>query len=360
MKGGLAMGKNATIVEIARECNVSIATVSRVLHGSSAVTPATRAKVEAAIERQGYTPNALARSLVSNQSMTLGVIVPDISNPYFSVLFTQIEQAAISVGYNVFLCNTFYFSSSYQTMAPLKKEEEYFKIMLQRQVDGVLIIGGQIDLVNISPDYLKALDNLSKRIPVVVLGRVIDGLNCIFIEHETGSGVITAINYLASLGHRRIAFVGGEPGVFITETRLSAYRNAMAALDLPTEDTLISLSDYYAKDGYQAAQALIRRDRDFTAVLAVNDSVALGAMRAMRDEGLTVPDDVSLISCDQFYHANYFIPRLTSIDQHTEVLGRLIIQALLGAIKGVSEPALIKCTPELILRESCCPPAKGR
>lgn len=352
------MTKNATIVEIAKECNVSIATVSRVFHGSRAVAPATREKVEAAIKRHGYTPNALARSLVSNQTMTLGVIVPDITNPYFSALFTQIEHAAINAGYTVFLCNTFYISSSYQAMPPLKTEKEYFDIMLQRQVDGVLIIGGQMDLVNVSADYLQALDNLSRRIPVVVLGRAIEGLNCVFIEHETGSGVITAVNYLASLGHRRIAFVGGEPDVVITETRLSAYRNALNALDLPRDEALVSLSDYYAKDGYQAAQALLDRT-DFTAALAINDSVAVGFIRALKDRGLHVPEDVSLISCDQFYHADYMVPRLTSIAQHTEMLGRLIIQALLSAIKGVSEPAMVKCMPELILRESCCPPLSG-
>lgn len=353
------MAKNATIVEIARECNVSIATVSRVFHGSGTVAPATRERVAAAIKRYGYTPNALARSLVSNQTMTLGVIVPDITNPYFSALFTQIEQAAISAGYTVFLCNTFYVSSSYQTAPPLKSEKEYFDIMLQRQVDGVLIIGGQMDLVNISPDYLEALSHLSKRIPVVVLGRAVEGVDCVFIEHEKGSGVITAVNYLASLGHRRIAFVGGEPGVVITETRLNAYRRALDAMGLPVEEDLVALSDYYAKDGYQATQALCRRT-DFTAALAVNDSVAMGFVRAMKDQGRCVPEDVSVISCDQFYHADYTLPRLTSIDQHTEVLGRLMIQALLGAIKGVSEPAVIKCMPELILRESCCPPPHGQ
>ncbi|MDR3050686.1 MAG: LacI family transcriptional regulator [Oscillospiraceae bacterium] len=354
------MGKSVTIREIAEECHVSIATVSRVFNDSGTVSAATRQRVEEAIARRGYTPNALARSLISDQTMTLGVIAPDIANPYFSALFTLIEQAAIQAGYFLVLCNTFYISSSYQQGQRMARtEEEYFEMMLRRKVDGVLVIGGQIDVVEMSQSYRAALTNLARRMPVVVIGRPIPDVPCVFIEKESGGGVITAVNYLASLGHRRIAFAGGEPGITITATRLGAYRDALAALRLPCDEELVCLSDYYAKDGYQAGQVLLARGVDFTAALAINDSVALGLMRALKDHGLSVPQDVSIISCDQFYNSEYLIPRLTGIDQHNELLGKLVIQALLGAVHGTSEPALIKCMPELVVRESCQPPRQA-
>ena len=348
------MHKRATIKEIAEECNVSIATVSRVFNGSSAVAPRTRELVEEAIKRSGYTPNALARSLVNNRTMTLGVVVPDISNPYFAALFTQVEHAALQAGYTVILLNTFYVSSTYGQLPPLP-ETAYFDMLLRRKVDGALILGGQMDLVKPSADYVDALRRLCHGMPVVALGKEIPDVDAVFIDAENEGGIISAVQYLASLGHRKIAFVGGEPGVTITERRLEAYRSTLSALQLPADERLIATSDYYAKDGYLAAQRLLAGDCPFTAALAINDSVALGLIRALADQKLSVPQDISVISCEQLLNADYAVPRLTSIDQHSDWLGKLLIQALLSAINGVGEPAVIRGRPELIIRESCAP-----
>ncbi len=349
------MEKPVTIVQIARESGVSIATVSRVLNGAAPVSEATRNKVEAVIQKHAYTPNSFARGLINRQSMTLGIIMPDISNPYFAGMFQEMEKAAFEAGYSVILCNTAFRSEEAQTMT--RRETDCFQMMLDKRVDGVLIAGGQADLAKVTPKYKTALQRLCAQIPTVVLGGTIPEVDCLFIQRERGQGVFSAVNYLASLGHRRIAFVGGEKDVEITEARLSAYIDALNALKLPYCPELIALSDYYAPDGYAAAQALLSKGADFTALLAMNDHVAMGAYRALADKGLSIPKDVSVISCDQFFTADYFIPRLTSIDQHNERFGRFTVNALLGVMGGVKESVLVTHRPELVVRESCAPPA---
>lgn len=346
------MKKNVTITQIARECGISIATVSRVLNGSESVAPETRQRVESVIQKYNFSPNAFARSLISRQSMTLGVITPDITNPYFSAMFTEIERSAISAGYSVILCNTC-FSSDSHGGSQQQNEESYFQMMIDKKVDGVLVIGGQIDLMQVCDGYRNALQHLGSSVPVVVIGRPLDDIDCLFIERETGSGVITAVNYLASLGHKHIAFAGGEEGVVITKTRVKAYQSTLTVLGLPHTEDLISLTDYYAPDGYQAAARLLDRKTHFTAMIAINDSVAVGAIRALADRGISVPQDIAMISCDQFPSADYLVPRLTSIDQHNEMFGSMVIQTLLCAVKGAGEPAKLTFTPELVIRESC-------
>ena len=214
--------------------------------------------------------------------------------------------------------------------------------------------------MEVSEAYRSALQHLSAAVPVVVLGSRIPGVECLFIQRETGRGVFSAVSYLASLGHRRIAFVGGEDGVGITEARLNAYMDALHALGLPRERALVALSNYYTPDGYKAMNDLLKSGAPFTALLAMNDNIALGAFRALADAGLRVPQDVSVISCDQFYSAEYLVPRLTSVDQHNEQFGRFIINALLGAMRGVQENVVLTFTPELVIRESCAPAPASR
>ena len=272
------MKSTITITQIAQESGVSVATVSRFLNGKVPVSADKKARIEAVVRKYDFTPNALARGLISKRTMTLGVILPA---------------------------------------------------------------------------YKEALNRLSASLPVVAAGREISGAGCIFIDSENGSGVTTAYNYLSSLGHKDIAFVGGQPGVTITETRLEAYKKAAAASGREVREDLISLSDYYLPDGYQAAEALISRNAPFTAVITMNDNVALGAIRAFADHGLSVPRDVALISCDRFYFADYTIPRLTSIHHHSRRWGQMVVRTLIQAVQGSTENARITFPPELIIGESC-------
>ncbi len=329
-----------TIKQIAQESGVSIATVSRVLNGTAPVAESTRARVQAVMARHNYTPNALARGLAGHRTMTLGVILPDIANPYFASMFREMETAARSAAGPVELAH---------------RELAAFQTMLDKAVDGVIVAGGQADLMDVGRNYRHALSRLAAAVPTVVIGDPIPGAKCLFIHRERGLGVLAAVNYLVSLGHRRIAFVGGEEGVGITEARLAAYADALSALSLPYDRALVAPSDYYAPDGYEAVHWLLGRGNPFTALLAMNDSVALGAYRALADAGLAVPGDVSVISCDQFFDAGFFVPRLTSIDQHNSRFGRFVINSLLAVMGGSQACKPLGYRPELVVRESCAP-----
>lgn len=349
------MDKNITIVQIAEESGVSIATVSRVLNGTVPVSPKTRAQVEAVIEKYHYTPNPLAQGLIRHQTKTLAMIVPDITNPYFSALFREIEQIAQHSHYSVILCNTSFTASSFHS-GKREQESTYFQMLLDKKVDGVILAGGQIDLCEISEAYKDALYRLASSIPVVAIGPEIPKIPCRFVPREQAGDLAIPIRYLASLGHKRIGFTGGEDGVAVTELRLQVYQDTLRTLGLDTDEALIATSDFYIEDGYLAAKKLLQLKNRPTALLAMNDHVALGALRAIADAGLTVPGDVSLISCDQFYDGDFFIPRLTTLNRHDRGLGRYAIELLLSLVQNTLPPDAPGLFPELVLRESCGAP----
>ena len=161
------------------------------------------------------------------------------------------------------------------------------------------------------------------------------------------------VRHLAALGNRRIGFIGGQEGVRQTSERLNAYREAMESLELEVIPELIALSDYYTGDGYSAMQKILDGGEKPQAVIAINDRVALGAIRAMNDRGLRVPEDMAIVSCDKFYDSDYYVPRLTTLDQQNDYLGRLSIMLLLGAIAGEGENIDVKHIPQLVINESC-------
>lgn len=347
------MRKSITITEIAKESGVSISTVSRVLNGNVPVAPDKKERVEATIRKYNYSPNALARSLVSKQSMTIGIILPDISNPYFASFFCEIERAAHEAGYSLLLCNTLYHTDGLPNL-----EESYIQMMIDKHVDGLIIAGGQQDLVDPSPAYLETLKRAASILPLIMIGEKIPDVPCLFLDRENTNGIHDAVKYLASLGHQRIAFLGGGDNVKITRKRVSSYKSALSSLGLPMDDSLVVMTEYYIKDGYHAANLLLEREIPFTAALAINDNVALGAVRAFHDKGLRIPDDISLISCERFPNSEFYSPRITAIDKHNDSFGKVVIQKLLNVIQEQAENDMVDITPKLILRESCAPPAK--
>ncbi|TCL55270.1 LacI family transcriptional regulator [Kineothrix alysoides] len=348
------MDKNITIIQIAEESGVSIATVSRVLNNTVPVSAKTKERVQKVIDKYHYTPNPLAQGLILKQTKTLGVIVPDITNPYFSTLFSEIEWAAHQSGYSVILCNTAFSAVSFAS-GERRKEETYFQMILDKKVDGVIIAGGQIDLCEIGDSYIEALKRLASTVPAVVIGRKLPDIPCTFVNKENDSGIVTAIRYLASLGHKRIGFVGGEREVYITESRLDAYHRTLLELKLEDAPEFVATSDYYMADGYHAALQILDCGTPVTALLAMNDNVSLGALRAISDRLLSVPGDISLVSCDRFYDGEYLTPRLTSLDRHNDLLGRHVIKLLLDKIQGLPAQDAVDFSPELVIWESSGP-----
>jgi LacI family transcriptional regulator len=343
--------KKTTIYEIADQAGVSITTVSRVLNNSPLVSESTRKQVQVVIDQNHFSPNALAQGLSNNESRSIGVVLPDITNPYFSSLFIKIERYALAQHYSVVLFNTLYGSVSQGFQTPMN-ESDYFQMIVDKRLDGVIITGGQLDKDDVSPEYMAALNRLQEQLPVVIIGQRVEGTNCLFVERALSRGVLTAIQHLNALGHRRIGFLGGEPGVRVTTERYQAYRQTLEALSLPYDPRYVHFSDYYIPDGYTAMQAQLKTERP-TAFIAINDMVALGALRAIADAGLNVPEDIALVSCDSFFFGEYTVPRLTSLDQQNDYLGRLAIIGLINLMKGLNEEVPISYQPRLLVRESC-------
>ncbi|MBC1568568.1 LacI family DNA-binding transcriptional regulator [Listeria sp. FSL L7-1425] len=346
--------KKITIQEIAKLSGVSVSTVSRVINNSPSVSAAKRQKIQAVIDEHNYTPSVFARGMVNKQTKNIGVILPDISNPYFISLITQIQKFALDYMFSTILFNTMLAEPNNKNNKHSLTEEDYLKIILEKQVDGLLILGGEIDKEVVPADYISALNQLNKAIPVVVIGSKIPELNCLFIERNFKKGVTTLVSHLTALGHQNIGFIGGEAGVKITSYRLESFKEAMASYQHPLNDDWIVLSDYYTADGYAAMTQLLENNATLpTALVAINDNVAIGAIRAINDAKLSCPKDIAIVSCDQFMNGDYQTPRLTSMDQHNEYLGKMAILQLISAINGQVEPMIINHNPELIIRESC-------
>lgn len=345
--------KKLTIYEIAKLSGVSVSTISRVLNNSPYVSAKTQAHVTDIINKYHFSPSSVARAMISNHTQTLGVIISDITNPYFNELYLEIQRYAVDYGYSILLCNTFYGGSSHGVSDSIP-ENTYFQMMLDKKVDGVLILGGEIDRNIISDSYKETLNRINEQIPVVILGQSIPDCNCIFVDRNLSGGVSALIHHLLALGRRRIGFVGGEEEVRTTTARLSAYKQTLQNLQIPLEPSLISLSNYYAPDGYLAMEKLLNQaESSPTAVVCINDAVAQGAIRAVADKGLRVPEDISVVSCDQFPSGEYTCPRLTTLDQQNSYLGRMSIMTLISAINNDSECIRISHNPRLIIRESC-------
>ncbi|HEY3503822.1 MAG TPA: LacI family DNA-binding transcriptional regulator [Actinocatenispora sp.] len=326
-----------TIREVAQAAGVSIATVSRALNGESRVSAATRARVTAAAERLGYLPNELARSLHAGSTRTIGLVVPDLTNPFFPELVQAAVALADERGHLVLLCPTADDrDTAYRTAVALRR----------KQVDGVILIGDRIGGARLA-EVLRGL-------PVVTVDREahVPGADVILSAHREGGRL--AVRHLVECGHRHIAHLAGPDTLRVSRDRLAGYSDALAEAGLP--EVVLAGDGLDEADGYRLTGELLARHPECTAVFAANDMMAVGALSALRAKGFDVPGDISVVGFDDIHLAGYLRPTLTTVRQDTALLGRRAAAALLDRI-GTDAPPIREVVPvELFVRESTAPP----
>ncbi|MCA1556154.1 MAG: LacI family transcriptional regulator [Acidobacteria bacterium] len=326
------------IKDVAREAGVSTATVSHVINKTRHVSDETRERVLGAIERCGYIPNAHARQLASGRSNTLGLIISDISNPFFPELVKSIERAAFERGYDLILSNTNYEAA---------RTSSYMQRLIERQVAGVALMTSELDLA--------LVDELARRRVCVVfldLGSAGQCMNNIVVDYDTG--IEEAIAHLVALGHRQIAFVGGPRHLRSAVKRLDAFRVSLAR-HLPFATPQIYDGDFKLDGGRLAARALVESGREEmpTAVVVANDMMALGMMQEFRECGVEVPRDISIVGFDDIAFAALAAPPLTTVSLPREELGRRAVEALVASIEHLEQQGLdIHIATHLVARAS--------
>ena len=327
-----------TMKDVAERASVSVTTVSHVLNKTRHVDPDLVRRVENAVRRLGYQPNALARGLRRKETRMLGMVVPDNSNPYFAELARTIEDTCFERGYSVILCNS---------DEDAAKESAYVSLLAEKRVDGIVFVASGNDCSG-----LEAL--LQHRIPVVALDRELKGMRCDSIVVDNRHGGRQATLHLIGGKHRRIGCICGPRNLTSAEERLQGYKDALSEARLPLDPALIQWGNFHIEGGYAAVQVLLDLSKPITAVFASNDLMAVGALRGIAARGLRVPDDVAVVGFDDIRFAKYTQPPLTTVMQPIRQIGKLATELVMARVNGERrEPQRHRLKTILVVRESC-------
>jgi LacI family transcriptional regulator len=330
----------ATIKDVALRAGVSVTTVSHVVNDTRHVSAKGRERVELAIRELGYVPNAMARSLKSNTTSTLGMLIPNSSNPYFAEIVRIVEDRCFGAGYTLVLCNT--------DDEP-HRQSVYLQVLAERRIDGLIVVStGAGD----DDSLVTQLHGL--RVPTVLVDREIADPTCDLVETAHMQGGLLAVRHLLSLGHKRIACIGGPVGVMPSEQRIEGWRMALAeAGTAPNADALLWRGGFTSQGGYEAMHAILRTEQVPSAVFVCNDLMAIGALRAAHESGVRVPDELSIVGFDDIELSAYTSPPLTTVAQPKERIGALAVDMLLERVGGKRRDARkVVLQPELRVRAS--------
>jgi LacI family transcriptional regulator len=328
-----------TISDVAQKAGVSPTTVSHVINNTRFVSDEKRERVERAIEEMGYHPNALARSLRSGETHTIGLVLPDSANPFFAEVGRNIEGAAFNVGYSVILCNT---------ENDLKKENKYIDVLAENHVDGMIFVGAGED----RDSYRKLLD---LKVHVVAMDRDYPDLKMDVVITDNLQGGRLATQHLIGLGHQRIACITGPSKVNLSAQRVTGYIQSLQEAGLGFDKDLIISGDFHPESGQAAAYQLLSMQDPPTAIFACNDMMAIGVLRACMELGRRIPQDLALVGYDDIELASYTTPSLTTIQQPKKEMGVTALKYLLDRIQAEqSAPQKALLPVSLVVRGSSC------
>ena len=329
-----------TIKDVARVSGVSPMTVSRVINASERVRPDTRRRVEQAISDLGYVPSRLARGLSRQRTGTLALIVPDVANPFFTLIVRGAEDVARRAGYRVLLCDT---------RADLAVEREVIEEMLAHRVEGIVIA----PVNDRSRGDLRRLAKFG--VPFVLIDRTVPGVESDVVLGDSVGGARRLVEHLISLHHRRVGFIVESDEVSTARDRRRGYEAALAAAEIRVDPALVATATADPAGGFEGMRRLLELESPPTAVFTVNNLVALGAIEAVRAAGLEVPDDIALVCFDDIEYASRLYPFLTVMEQPAESFGTLGTQLLLDRIAGraAARPRVVVLPAEFVVRKSC-------
>jgi LacI family transcriptional regulator len=331
-----------TMKDVAERARVSTSTVSHVLNGTRKVSRGTRESVLAAIDELGYQPNLLAKSLKMRRTFTIGLLISDIQNTFFTSVVRGIEDVALSRGYHLFLCNT---------DEDAAREDEYLEELIKKQVDGLIVASS-------APRHNHARRLRAENLPFVFMDREIEGVNADALRVDNWLGMRLIAEHLTNLGHERIGMISGPLDKASGYERYRGLQTALANLGRRLEDSLVRFGDFRTASGREGASELLRLSPPPTALVIANNQMTLGALLAIQQMGIRIPNDLSVVGFDDPEWAPLTNPPLTTLAQPTYEMGGKAMRMLLDRIEGNSDENATKVLlePWLVVRGSTAPP----
>jgi len=339
------MTHRITMDDVARKAQVSIMTVSRVINNKDEVSPATRRRVLKIIDSLGYRPSGIARGLATKRTAALGVVVPDIANPFFAGIVRGAENHAYADGYSVFLCNTN--EDPARELAVLHSLEE-------KRIDGLILCASRL-----SEEKLAVVGEHFPEVVLMLRHLEHDSIHSVLVDDRLGGQILT--RHLIRSGHRKIGFLAGPAKSYSGKCRVRGYKAAMKEAGFPVNPQWVVNGAPYVQHGKESARKLLTSFPELTALLCFNDLVAVGAIQACAQLGRSIPQDMAITGFDDIPLASLVTPTLTTCRIPQDTLGESAMQMLLNSIKGSNgtrKKVLIR--PELIVRESAPQPGGKR
>lgn len=332
----------ASIKDIASRANVSISTVSRIINNSKYVAPELVERVNSIIEETGYTPDQIARSMVTKKTKLIGVIIPDISQRFYSTLLSGIEEVTSTYDYNILICNI---------NENLEKEYKYLNILKSMRADGIIIMHEKF-----SPKVENFLSTV--KVPIVLSSVKSRNLNALSVNIDDCKASYDAVEHLIKLGHKKIAMIGGDMEDITTgKNRFAGYRQVLQDHGVEYNKAYFRIGNFRIDDGYKAMEGILKAPVRPTAVFVVSDEMAIGAVNCITDKGLTVPGDISVIGFDDIDLASVVKPKLTTVHQPIKEIGRMSAELLINQLENKSiNVKEVVINHSLILRDSCGKP----
>jgi LacI family transcriptional regulator len=327
----------ATIYEVSKLAGVSLATVSRVMNNSARVSLKTREKVEAAMKQLGYRPNSIAQSLASNRSNSVGILVPELHGPFFGSMLSSIEGELRAHGKHVIIT---------AGHSDEEKERESIEFLVTRQCDALIV-----HVYAVSNEYL--LELAAGPIPFVMIGRDLPEMagRCFTIDNEYGGYLAT--RFLLEQGHRSLAYLAGPLWKSDGKGRFAGHLRALAEYGLEFDEQLLAEGNYQEASGRLGMERLLRAGKPFSGLVCGNDEMAAGAIAVAREEGLTIPDDLSVIGFDNVFFTRYMHPQLSTISYPIDAMGQMAARCVLRDVYGKSEYEIRnRFEPSLVQRDS--------